>query len=92
MATERITRLKPGISVPPGELLEEELDARGLEPALFAAAVGLPAATLSSLIKGDIELTWEMALRLEHELGISARFWANLEASYREATARLGPR
>lgn len=39
---------------------------------------------ISKLINGDVQLTSETAVRLEMVLGIPAKFWNNLEATYRE--------
>lgn len=44
---------------------------------------------ISHLINGDVQLTQETAFRLEMVLGLSARFWNNLEAIYREKLIKV---
>ena len=44
--------------------------------------------TINEIIKGKAAITPETAIQLEHALGISARFWTNLEADYRDSIAR----
>ena len=39
---------------------------------------------ISKLINGDVQLTPETAVRLEMVLGVPAKFWNHLEATYRE--------
>lgn len=43
---------------------------------------------ISNLINGKVELSQNVALRLESVLGVPAKFWNNLEAIYREKVAR----
>ena len=43
---------------------------------------------ISKLINGDVQLTPEVAVRLETVLGVPARFWNNLEAIYREKVVK----
>ena len=49
--------------------------------------MGLSEKHISRLIKGLVELTQDVALRLESVLGMPASFWNNLEAIYREKLA-----
>jgi len=44
---------------------------------------------ISRLINGKVELTHDVALRLESVFGIPAKFWNNMEAIYREQEARV---
>lgn len=39
---------------------------------------------ISKLINGEVQLTPDVAVRLEMVLGVPAKFWNNLEATYRE--------
>ena len=43
----------------------------------------------AALIEGDIELTGDMAGRLETTLGMNTRFWLGLERGYREDLAKV---
>ena len=44
---------------------------------------------ISKLINGEVHLTPEVASRIEAILGISARYWNNQEALYRETLQRV---
>ena len=78
--------------VPPGDILNEELDARGISPRAFAQMVQVPAAYLLGVLRGERPLTPEFALRLERVLGTPAITWVNVEGEYRLALARLKER
>ena len=44
---------------------------------------------ISKLINGDVQLTQDVAVRLEMVLGVPARYWNNLEAIYREKLLKV---
>ena len=44
---------------------------------------------ISRLINGEVQLTSDMAMRLEMVLGVPARFWSNLESIYREKLSKV---
>lgn len=46
--------------------------------------MGMSEKHISRLINGDVQLTPEVAHKLEMVLGVPAEFWNNLEAIYRE--------
>ena len=83
-----LARRIPAEVFPPGEYLRDELEARGLSLAEFAAAIGREPESLSRLILGKAQLTADIALRLEDALGLDARYWLNLESTYRLAKSR----
>lgn len=72
------------IAVPPGETIREQLTDRGMNQKEFAARMDMSEKHISRLLNGEVQLTVECAVRLEMVLGISAQFWLNLEAIYRE--------
>ena len=72
----------------PGEVLEEELQTRGMTQKELAEKMGRPAQTINEIVRGKKELTAETALQLENVLGISAAFWVRMEAQYRLSLAR----
>jgi HTH-type transcriptional regulator/antitoxin HigA len=76
------------IAVPPGATIREQLENRGMSQREFAQRMGLSEKHISRLINGKVELTPDVALRLESVLGVPASFWNNLEAIYRERIAR----
>ena len=77
------------IAVPPGETIREQLEQRGMQQKELAARMGMSEKHVSNLVNGKVGLTQETALKLERVLGIPARFWNGLEASYREDVLRI---
>ena len=71
------------LAIPPGEFLEEELEARELCPEEFAASLNVPVEMLREIFCGERPFTPKIAAALEAQLGMSALFWLNSEASYR---------
>ena len=72
------------IATPPGATIKEQLMDRNMSQKEFAARMDMSEKHISRLINGEVQLTPEMAVRLETVLGVPARFWNNLEAIYRE--------
>ena len=72
------------LAIPPGETIKEILEGRGMSQKAFAARMDMSEKHISKLINGDVQLTYEVAVRLEIVLGPSAGFWNRLEAAYRE--------
>ena len=66
----------------PGELLLEELECRNISQAKFSEKIGVKPSFLNEIIKGKRGINTEMALLLEAALGISAKFWINLQNDY----------
>jgi HTH-type transcriptional regulator / antitoxin HigA len=74
--------------IPPGEILQEELEARGMTQKELAQKMGRPIQSINEVIRGKRALTAETALDLERVLGIEAVVWVRLEGEYRLARAR----
>ncbi len=81
-------RVWSDLPIPPGEVLAEELDARGMTQKELATRLGRPAEAINEIIKAKKAITPETAIGLEQVLGIDARFWTHLEADYRLTLAR----
>lgn len=81
--------IEPNVAIPPGEHLEEELEARGMTQRALSQLLGRPPQMISEVIRGKKAITADFALELEGALGIPAHLWMNLEASYRLNKARL---
>lgn len=67
---------------PAGEILGDELEARGWSQADFAEVLDRPTQFVSEIISGKKEITRESAAQLGAALGTSAEFWLNLQDSY----------
>jgi addiction module HigA family antidote len=89
MVTRTDDRAFSDLAMPPGELLAEELEARGMTQKELADRTGRPGQKISEIINGKKSITYDTALELEKVLGIPAHFWVNLEASYQLTKARL---
>lgn len=72
------------IATPPGATIREQLLDRGMRQKEFAARMGMSEKHISNLINGDVQLTPDVAVRLEMVLGVPSKFWCRLEAIYRE--------
>jgi len=71
----------------PGEILKDEIAARGLTANRFAIEIGVPATRIGEILHRRRGVTPETALRLAAYLGGSARVWLNLQADYDLARA-----
>ena len=79
--------LRSNLAIPPGELLAEELEARGMTPGELARRMGCSRQTIGGIVAGRRAITAETALRLERALGIAAQMWIGLDGRYRLALA-----
>ena len=66
----------------PGELLMEELQYRKISQANFSRQIGVKASLINEIIKGKRGINTEIAMLFEAALGISAKFWINLQNEY----------
>lgn len=82
-------RSKSYIATPPGATIREQLEDRGMSQKEFAARMDLSEKHISKLINGEVQLTPDVAVRLETVLGVPAKFWSNLEAIYREKLLKV---
>lgn len=74
---------------PPGDTIQETLDAIGMTQAELSARMGRPKEKINELIKGKAPLTMDTAIMLERVLGIPVHFWIKRESTYRETLARV---
>lgn len=84
-----MVRSRTIIAIPPGATIKEQLDNRGMSQKEFAARMEMSEKHISHLINGDVQLTPDVAMRLELVLGLPAHFWSNLESIYREKLLRI---
>lgn len=84
-----MVRSRSHIATPPGATIREQLRDRGMSQKEFAARMDMSEKHISRLINGDVQLTPEVAVRLEMVLGVPAKFWNNLEAIYREKIVKV---
>ncbi|MCQ2515489.1 MAG: helix-turn-helix domain-containing protein [Saccharofermentans sp.] len=84
-----MVRSRSYIATPPGATIKEQLIDRGMSQKEFAARLGLSEKHICRLIKGDVQLTPDVAVKLEIVLGVPAKFWNNLESIYREKLVKV---
>lgn len=86
MATAQKITIAP---IHPGEILREEfLTPLGMSAGALARALHVPRTRIERLVKEEVDLSADTALRLARYFGTSAEMWANLQARYEIETAR----
>ncbi len=84
-----MVRSQSYIATPPGATIKEQLKYKGLSQKDFAVRMDLSEEYVSKLINGKVQLTPEIAEKLEMVLGSPAKFWNNLETIYREKLMKV---
>lgn len=77
------TSKRPYRSIPPGEVLKDELDARRWTQGDFAKITDRPLQAINEILAGKKAITPETALLFSKALGTSPEFWLNLESAFR---------
>ena len=72
----------PAEVFPPGEFIQDELDARGWTQADLAEIMGRDSNLVSALVTGKRSVTPETARCLASAFGTSAELWMNLESAF----------
>lgn len=80
--------LQPSTPIHPGEILKDELAARGISQRKFAGLIGASYSVINEIINGKRPITTECALKIEAATGIPAYIWINMQAKYNMQTAR----
>ena len=76
-------------AVHPGEILRDELDARGLAQVDLAARMGRPVQVVNEILRNKKGISPQTARDLELVLGVPAHLWMNLQSSYELTRDRL---
>ena len=66
----------------PGEILKEELEARGISLNKLSRDIRIPLSRVSLIANGRRAVTADTALRLARYFGTSAQVWMNLQSTY----------
>lgn len=77
-------RSRTYVAIPPGATIKELIEDRNMTQKEFAVRMGMSEKHISKLINGEVQLTMDVARRLETVLGPPTQFWSNLENRYRE--------
>ena len=87
--TIKPARVFSDLPIPPGEVLAEEIAARGITLPELAARIGRPLWVVDEIIRGKQAIDRDTAIPLSEAVdGIDADFWRGLETRYRMALAR----
>ncbi len=74
---------------PPGDTIQETIDALGMNQYELAERMGRPVKTVNEIIKGKEAITPTTAVQLERVLGIPAGFWLERERLYVQALTSI---
>ena len=85
----RNNNIRPFMSVHPGSILKDELEARGLKPESFSNQAGISFALLEDVLDERKGVDAELATHLEQALDISAAFWLSLQNDYEKDSEAL---
>ena len=70
------------VSLHPGEIIADELNARNLKKTDFAHALGITPGNLSELLARKRHVSALTAIKLEQLLDISAEYWLRVQMYY----------
>ncbi len=89
MDKQTLNEYRPDYAVSPGDVLELELETRGMKQQELAKRTGLTPKHIGALVNAKSAITPETAIKLERAIGMPAQYWMNLESQYQEVLARL---
>ena len=78
----------PFVPIHPGEVIKDEIEARGLTQKHLAGLIGLPYTMLNEILNGKRNLTTETALLFEAALDINAEMLMGIQSEYSLQKAR----
>jgi HTH-type transcriptional regulator / antitoxin HigA len=73
----------------PGNTIDDILEERNLTVEQLTEALGYSSKFVTLLIKGEVSINEEIAIKLEQFIGGTSAFWLRHEAQYRAGLARL---
>ena len=79
---QEITGLSRDLIIHPGETLAEVLEDREMSQRELAIRTGMSEKHISTVLRGQNNISAAFARKLEYALGIETAFWMNLQASY----------
>ena len=72
----------PFMAVHPGMMIKPELDERGISQKAFAKMLGTQPSHLSEVLNGKRALTTELAMKIEHAIGLPAKLMLSAQTQY----------
>lgn len=74
--------IETDITLHPGDILMDELEARNIKKTVFAEQLDMKPSHFSELLHGKRHVSAATALKLEDLLGISAEYWMRVQVYY----------
>jgi HTH-type transcriptional regulator/antitoxin HigA len=74
----------PDYNSPPSDTIKDLLNEKGIDDKEFARLMEIQYDSICLLLSGEVPITYNVAVRLEHVLGSTAEFWVNREIKYRQ--------
>jgi antitoxin HigA-1 len=71
----------------PGEMINDELEVRGITQRELATRLGVSAAFVNALIHERKSISLHLAMKLEKALEVDAAFWLNAQKQYNRTLA-----
>lgn len=72
----------------PGDVLKEELEARGISQKRFSELLSIPYTQLNEILNGKRSVTTDFALMVEAALGINPELLINMQTRHNMAVAK----
>jgi HTH-type transcriptional regulator/antitoxin HigA len=72
----------PFMAVHPGMMIKPELDERGISQKAFAKMLGTQPSHLSEVLNGKRALTTDLAMKIEHAIGLPAKLLLSAQTQY----------
>lgn len=87
--TTALNEYTPDAVSAPRETLRDLMEEQGLSEAGLASRMEIPSLAVAELLSDplDTPITAAIAAKLSNAVGLSAQFWLNREAAYRESLA-----
>ena len=76
------------ITTHPGDVLKEEIEARGISQKKFSEVLSIPYTQLNEILNGKRPVTTDFALMMEAALGINPELLINMQMRYNMSVAR----
>ena len=84
--------ITPSTPIHPGEILRDELMARGISQRKFALLIDASYSVINEIINGKRPITTEVALKIEAATSTNAQSWVNMQSAYNMHIARQDSR
>jgi addiction module HigA family antidote len=89
MSKEYASDMMSSELIHPGEMIKDEIEARGLTQKELARKMGVAYSVFNEILNGKRPVTTEYALMLEAVLGTKASIWLGLQADYNMQLAKM---